>query len=213
MQCDQAQNSRKKVTNAKHGNKKKKNNNAVVFKAQVNCLCKRKCAENIDVVTQQDTFEKFTKLHSWSSQTKYLRTLISKKPTKEPNLDPIIGIKRKENSYNYHFLSENGSLTQVCLHFFANVLQINRGKIFRSMKSCTKNPQAIERRGGPKSRRTPLVDRKYLRDFISKFVSYESHSPTFGSNVSNIKYLHPRLTLRKCTSCTQKIAYLNKEKI
>lgn len=119
-----------------------------------------------------------------------MRSLRTSKPAKE-NLDPIIAIKQKENSNIYHLINENGSLTEVCFRFFTKVFQINRSKVFRSIKSSERNPNVTERRGGPKNRRTHYSDIMHLKNFINKFVAYES------PNVSNMKYLHPRLNIRR----------------
>lgn len=158
----------------KHG-KGKENKEKIVrtFDAQVICLCKKKCAQNVDVLKQQEMFEKFSECPDWSHQTTFLRSLILAQPTTE-KLDPIIDAKTKENSYKYHLFNGSGSLTQVCLPFFIKVLQVSRSKVFRAIDSIKKNPDASEMRGCSKSRRTDSTDMKILKEFIRKFVSYES---------------------------------------
>lgn len=175
MQSNVLQNSCEQITEhtKKDGKKKIKEKEKKVFYCQVNCLCKRKCAERIDILRQQEIFEEFNKLDSWPNQTRYLRALISSRPTKE-NLDPIISTKKKENIYTYHFVNESGSLTQVCLSFFIKVLQVERTKVFRAVDSIKTNPNAIEKRGCSKARGTNSFDLKHLKDFISSFVTYES---------------------------------------
>lgn len=116
---------------------KKKSKKKKSFQLQINCQCKRKCADKIDVLKQQEIFEEFNKNNDWPNQTRFLRSLISHSPQKE-KLDPIIGAKQKENSYAYHFIDENRSLTRVCLSFFTKVLQINRSKVFRAVDSIKK---------------------------------------------------------------------------
>lgn len=59
--------------------KKTKKKKKSIFHGQVNCLCNRKCAQAIDIVTQQELFEKFTKLETWSTQTTFLRAHFNKK--------------------------------------------------------------------------------------------------------------------------------------
>lgn len=163
------------------------------FKAQINCLCKRDCCGNIDVERQREIFENYSKLRKWSAQTQFLRMLVSKKPIKE-NPNPVINLKKRANLYNYHLISENGSLVEVCLSFFTNVIQINRKKVFRAVSSQDKNSKAIELRGSGRKNRVRHSDRLFLKGFFEKCVTYES---CLDSSVSDSKYLHPRLNMRK----------------
>lgn len=179
---------------AKHKkNVGKKEKEKKSFDLQVNCICKRKCAERIDILKQQEAFENFNKLSDWPNQTRFLRSLISSRPTQE-NTDPIISTKKKENTYTYHFMNETGSLTQVCMSFFTKVLQVDRIKVFRAVDTLKKNPNAIEKRGKSTARRTSASDLNHLKNFISSFVTYESSR---NPKKSNEKFLHPRLNLRK----------------
>lgn len=195
MQNNVLQNSCKQSIERKKndGKKKIKVKEKKSFNLQVNCICKRKCAERIDILKQQEIFENFNKLSDWPNQTRFLRGLISSKPTNE-NLDPIISAKKKENSYTYHFVDESGSLTQVCLSFFTKVLQIERTKVFRAVNTMKRNPDAIEKRGKSTARRTNPSDLKHLKNFISSFVAYESSR---NPKKANEKFVHPRLNLRK----------------
>lgn len=177
----------------KHGKGKENKKETDKFDAQVICLCSKKCAQKVDVCNQEEIFEKYKKCKDWPEQTLFLRSLISAKPTTK-KLDPIIDTKMKENSYQYHLFDGSGSLTQVCLRFFIKVLQVSRSKVFRAVDSIKKNPEATEMRGGTKSRRTDSTDMKYLKDFIRKFVSYESSR---NSRMPATKCLHPRLSIRK----------------
>lgn len=195
MQNNQTLDSSKNVKETKHDNENRRKKQTA-FDAQIICSCKKKCAQNIDVLTQQETFEKFTKLKKWSAQTKFLRSLISTNPTKE-NLDPTIETKRRENQHIYHLINEHGSLTQVCLGFFTSLFQISRSKVFRAIKSSKKNPGAVDHRGGKKNRQTHLSDMNHLKQFISKFVGYESRYENSATSVANTKYFHPRLNLRR----------------
>lgn len=66
-----------------------------VFNAQITCPCKFKCHEKIDVVKQKEIFNHYyNDLSNWSAKTKYLRSLVERKPTKE-NLLPRINVKKK----------------------------------------------------------------------------------------------------------------------
>lgn len=195
MQSGVLQNSCKQtVEHTKNvGKKKNKKKQKKSFNLQVNCICKKKCAERIDILKQQEIFENYCKLNDWPNQTRFLRALISSRPMKE-NLDPINSSKKKENSYAYHFVNESGSLAQVCLSFFTKVLQIDRIKVFRAVDTMKKNPEAIEKRGSSTIRRTNPSDLKNVKNFINSFVAYESSRNQMKSNE---KILHPRLNLRK----------------
>lgn len=188
MQSAVSQVSNKQQSKQTKNDAKKKIPEKKSFQLQINCQCKRKCAHQIDVLKQQQIFEEFNKKNDWPNQTRFLRSLISQQPQKE-KLDPIIGAKQKENSYAYHFIDENGSLTRVCLSFFTKVLQISRSKVFRAVDTIKKNPNAIEKRGKAKAPKRNTADVKYLIDFVHKFISYES---SFKPQKSNVKYLHPR---------------------
>lgn len=176
----------------KNGKKKVKEKEQKVFDLQVHCICKRKCAERIDVLKQQEIFQKFNEANDWPSQTRFLRALISCRSTAE-NLNPI-NTAKKENIYTYHFFDESGSLAPVCLSFFTKVLQVERTKVFRAVDTLKSNPNAIEKRGSSTNRRTNALDLKNAKDFISSFVVYESSR---NPKKSHGKFVHPRLSLRK----------------
>lgn len=165
-----------------------------VFQPQVNCVCKRNCAQKIDVSRQQKIFDEFTKpSENWSSQTKLLRSLVTSKSV-EPKLSPVINLKKRVNAHEYFLIDESGSLTTVCVSFFVKVFQITRKRVINAVSSAQKNPLAFELRGRFKRKRDISIDGKYLKEFIDKFVTYESSNHTLDSNT---KYLHPRLTLRR----------------
>lgn len=192
MQSVVPQQSNKQESTPTKNDAKKKIKEKKSFQLQISCTCKRNCAQQIDVLKQQEIFEQFNNQNDWPNQTRFIRSLISIQPQKE-NLDPIIAGKRRENSYAYHFIDENGSLARVCLSFFTNVLQVNRTKVFRAVDTIKRNPNAVEKRGKAK-RPKSTADINYMKDFIRKFVSYES---SCEASKSNVKYLHPRLSLRK----------------
>lgn len=192
MQSAVPQQSNEKQSKPTKNDAKKKIKEKKAFRVQVHCTCKRNCAQQIDVLKQQEIFEQYNNQSDWPNQTRFLRSLISNQPQKE-NLDPIIAAKRRENSYAYHFIDENGSLTRVCLSFFTKVLQVDRSKVFRAVDTIKRNPNAVEKRG--KAKRTKnTADINHMKDFIHKFVSYDS---SHKASKSNVKYLHPRLNLRK----------------
>lgn len=170
-----------------------KKNEIKTFRAQINCTCKRKCADLIDVVTQKEIFDKYYNLPNWSKKTKFLRTIVNRKPVNE-NVDPVANAKKRDFFCEYHLNDSNGENCRVCSSFVENLLQINRHKIFRAIRSKTKNPSAEDRRGKSSRSKTKPEDIALVREFIRSFPYYESN---VKSNASNIKYFHPRLTLQK----------------
>lgn len=209
MQSAVSQNPKKTQSKQTRNDGKKKVQEKKTVQLQINCLCKRKCAEQIDALKQQEIFEEFNSKNNWPTQTRFLRSLISIEPEKE-KLDPVIGAKQKENSYAYHFIDEKGPLTRVCLTFFTKVLQVSRSKVFRAVDTIKKNPDAIEKRGKAKIPKTNTADLKYLKDFVHKFVSYES---SCRPQKLNAKYLHPRLSLRQMFSLYSEDCAFKKRKI
>lgn len=192
-----------KIKRAKQ--EKSSQHNQKKFDAQVNCVCQKGCATHIDVMRQMHIFEEFNKLETWPKQTLFIRSLIVMNPVKE-NLNPIIVHRKKENVYNYHFIDEKGSLTQVCSSFFVKVLQIKRKQVFRAMSSMKTNPNAIERRGSSRSSKNACLNKQYLKEFIDKFVTYENRH-------SSVKYLHPRLNIRKMYQFYQENCVFRKRNI
>lgn len=83
MQSAAPQNSNTQQNKQTQNDAKKKVKEKKPFQLQINCSCKRKCAEQIDVLKQQQIFEKFLKKNDWPSQTRLLRSLISVQPQKE----------------------------------------------------------------------------------------------------------------------------------
>lgn len=65
------------------------------FSAQVNCTCKKDCANLIDVVKQREIFDQFHGLEKWSEKTEFLRSIVKRAEVKE-NLNPHIGVKNKK---------------------------------------------------------------------------------------------------------------------
>lgn len=161
------------------------------FSAQVNCTCKRKCANRIDVIKQREIFDLFHSLEKWSEKTKFLRTIVKRNETKE-NLNPRVGLMTK-NYFSSFFLPDSDDKQQrVCSMFVTKLLQVNRMKIFRAVLSINTNPNANDRRGKTPKKVTASADIEFVKKFIQSFPCYESKTKPKSLD---IKYFHPRLNL------------------
>lgn len=78
------------------------------FKAQVNCTCKRKCADRFDVLAQKDIFEKYYNLNNWSNKTEFLRSIGKIRKRK-----PIQSISNFYRSFFNHCHNMNRKLSGV----------------------------------------------------------------------------------------------------
>lgn len=174
------------------------------FVAHVNCKCRKDCAELIDVVAQKDIFDQFYSLPNWSEKTQFLRSIAKRECVKE-NLNPRIGVKKRDNLFHYYLGDTNGKLQQVCLFFVCKLFQINRTSIFRAVNSTKSNPFAIDRRGKVATRnKTAPADIAFIKEFIETLPCYESQIKP-----CSIKCFHPNLTLHEIyrlydNSCTFK---------
>lgn len=162
------------------------------FSAQINCTCKRNCANLIDACAQKEIFDNFNSL-SFSGKIKYLRSIAKREAVKE-NLNPRVVLKKKEQFTSFYLNDDNGISHRVCSKFVKNFLQINRTKIFRAVSSIEKNPNAADRRGKFPKAKTNSADITFMVDFISTFPRYESK---INAHTSEIKYFHPSLSLKK----------------
>lgn len=161
------------------------------FSAQVNCTCKKKCAERIDVIAQKDIFDIYHSLSKWSKKTQFLRSITKREVVKE-SFNPRINLKSRDHFSSFYLYDASGKTQRVCLSFVTKLLQMHRSKIFRAVSSIYTNPNAIDRRGKTPTRKTSAADIEFIKDFIQTFPCYESKvNPT----PSDIKYFHPRLTL------------------
>lgn len=170
---------------------KKKVKTVVNFNPQVSCPCKKRCAERIDVVSQRDVFNTYHGYSKWRQKVLYLRSIVDRKVAKE-NLNPRPNIKKKDYYSSYFLTDENGKRQQVCSSFVSKILQINRVKLFRAVKSQEKNPAAVDLRGKLSSRKTKPNDIRFLKEFIERFPCFESK---FNSQPSDTKFFHPKLNI------------------
>lgn len=173
-----------------------------VFRAQTTCFCTHKCFDRIDSSRQKQIFDTFYELENWSKKTLFLRTLVKTQSVKV-NWNPIISQKEKTVSNKYHLYDSFGNQQQVCLKFLLNCLQISKHKMCNVYKSVISNETAKDNRGNFPTRKTDDEDVTFVKDFISKLPTYESH---YKLSQSNIKYLSPfwniiRLYREYCIKC------------
>lgn len=172
---------------------KQKCKKRVSFNGQVNCACKRQCANIIDIVRQKEIFDRFHR-QSWCQQTQFLRGAVLRRATGKENVNPTTKVKRKDFVSAYFLRDDHGVMHQVCLHFLSRVLQVNRSRIHRSITSNRTNPSGTDRRGKYPSRKAKLKDVQYMTNFIKIFPQFESR---YCKSHSDTKYVHPNLNIRK----------------
>lgn len=175
-------------------NKSTTQENTKTFRLQVKCnnlSCKRKCAERVDALAQKEIFEKYHSLNSWSAKVLFLRSIAMREMVKE-NLSARVNLKNR-NFYSSYFLDDsNGEIQRVCSAFLIALLQINRTKLFRSLSSIKKNPNAIDHRGKNPKKKTNAADISFLSEFLKTLPQYESK---INPKLSPVKYFHPNLTV------------------
>lgn len=160
-----------------------------IFSGQVNCTCKKKCAEKIDVYEQKEIFTKYWNLRNWSSKVQFLRALVKTSAVRE-NLNPIIQVKKRQQISKYYIFDSSGKHQNVCLHFIARFLQVNQTKMFRALSQTT------DHRGKyPHKRR--ISDSSFLKSFIKKLPTFEAR---FNSPSTGTKFLHPCINFKKMYS-------------
>lgn len=91
---------------------------AKVFYEQTECVCKNKCAQEIDVDRQKVIFKTFYSFENWSKKTLFLRSLVKIRPTKE-NFNPVTTKTRV--IYDYFLSNSSGNQEKVCFGFFFEV--------------------------------------------------------------------------------------------
>lgn len=166
----------------------------VSFSAQVNCRCKRKRAQKIDVLIQKEIFDKFHALDTWSGRVKFIRKLVIRTKSDKENINPLTKMKKKNFNFSCFLVDDHGVTHQVCIPFVTKLLQVNRVKIFRAVSSIKSNPLAIDRRGKFPSRNIKSKDKQFIKQFIECFPKYEHDNNTPQLNK---KYLHPDLNIKK----------------
>lgn len=171
--------------------KREKQMKSVSFSGQVNCVCKRNCATQIDIVRQKEIFDQYNAFKSWNQKTTFLRELVVRKKRDKEDVNPTIQLKKKTSSFSCFFSDDQGVKHRVCIWFVTKLLQIDRSKLFKAIDSTAKNPSAADRRGQYRSR---PEDKQFVMDFIKKIPQYESK---WNRTQSSTKYIHPDLSIKK----------------
>lgn len=158
--------------NTQQKKNQKKSKPSKIFHAQVNCQCKKKCAEIIDVINQKDIFDQFYGYSTWSERTNFLRSIVNQNSVKE-NLNPRINLRSKDFFSTYFFSDATGGKQRVCSTFVTKLLQINRSILFRANSSIKRNPYAIDCRGKAPKKKTAAADTAFVKQFVQSFPCYE----------------------------------------
>lgn len=182
------------ITYTQRRRRRSKQHKQVSFSGQVNCLCKRKCAQNIDIVRQKEIFDKFYALKTWSERVKFIRSVVDRKKCDSEKIIPLIKLKERNFIHSCILRDGRGTKHQVCISFLTKLLQVNRVKIFRAVSSIDSNPSALDGRGKFPARKAKLQDKRFMQDFIESLPKYEHH---YNTSQSSKKYLHPDLNIVK----------------
>ncbi|XP_055713592.1 uncharacterized protein LOC129807986 isoform X2 [Phlebotomus papatasi] len=166
------------------------------FEIQMDCVCKKKCAERIDGLQQQKLFDNFYEM-SASQKTLYLRGCVQRGACKQRICDkmPIIPLKLKKYTNTYLFLDENNISQHVCRKFFLTCLQLGPSSVRNALMSETNNPTAVEKRGRhPPKLKTPTEDRNFAREFIEAIPACKTRG---RKSQNSKKYLSSKLNRTK----------------
>lgn len=163
------------------------------FTGQIDCGCKKHCADKIDILRQKELFDAFYAMENWTEETLFLRTLATRNPVRK-TLNPIKNI-RKHDFHSESFLTDSEQIQhRVCHLFLEKVLQISNKRIFRCLKSQEQNPSAIDFRGKFPSSKTKPSDIEFAKSVLRRLVTYESK---YKMNATYSKYVHPDFNLKK----------------
>lgn len=139
-------------------------------------------------------FDKYHALQSWNHKTAFLRELVSQEKSNKENVNPIIPLKIKDFSFSCIMTDDQGVKHRVCVQFLSKLLQTNRSKLFRAVRSTQNNPLGIDRRGRYPARATKPEDKQFVQDFLKNIPQYESK---WNRSQSSTKLIHPDLSVKK----------------
>lgn len=160
------------------------------FVGQVNCVCKMKCADKIDIARQKEIFDEYHNDLSWSQKVLFIRKFVVRHKIQKTNLNPRIQLKKREFYCDSFLIDGKGEKQKVCQTFLSNVLQVPRATIFRAIASAKRNPNAIDKRGKFPAKQADERDRVFIKKFITELPVYESKR---NRSESSAKFLHPSL--------------------
>lgn len=155
------------------------------FEAQINCVCNRNCAQQIDVLRQRDIFDEYKQMND-NTKTRFLASLAIRYQVQK-NSHPIRNRFNRRFCSKYFLPQENGDLIQVCSHFLLKLFQIPKIKLYRASIALDKQP--IRHRGGTNQIRIKIAARKAVVQFIEKLPRFAS---SHNQPLSNM-YFHPQL--------------------
>lgn len=158
-----------------------------------NVCCKKNCAQRINVDQQKRCFESLYSLSNWTQKTLFLRTLSKRFNTKQ-NANPIKKLKKKDFYHKYYLTNSDGNQMEVCLSFLIKCLQITKSRMIRAMQSTVQNETAKDSRGSYPTKKTDIGDYNFVKQFIKRYPTYESH---YKTSVSNRKYLSSYLNIER----------------
>lgn len=162
------------------------------FCGQIKCVCKKNCADKIDILRQKELFDAFYAMKNWTEKTLFLRSFATRSPTRK-SLDPIKNIQKREFQSKLFLTDSEEIKHQVCFKFLQNALQISNKRMFRCIESEERNPNAIDFRGKFPSRKTNPDDIDFAKSVIKKLVTYETK---YKMCASSPKHVHPNLNLK-----------------
>lgn len=170
---------------------------AKAFQYQANCKCKRKCAEKIDIVRQNEIYNVYYNESLWMQKTMFIRSSVTTSAPikKRSEWLPIIPLKEKKNIFAYRLIDSEGISQEVCRDFFMKCIQVGQSRIRRAMISVRENPNCTEMRGSrPSKNKTKPEDHAAVVTFIKSIPTYESH---YGRAQTERRYLRPGLNMMK----------------
>lgn len=158
---------------------------------EYNHQCRYDCNQNITVTSQKAIFDDFWKLGTWELQTSFLNGVIE-----------IENVKRKSQLATHHknvsCIYKLGGF-RVCKQFFMKTLDVSNKRlqnVVNKKKVASSGIACRDQRGkkGP-TNKIPQERIDVIQEHINKFPRYVSHYSR--EKTSNVKYLDPRLDLKK----------------
>lgn len=162
------------------------------FFGQVNCACKNKCFDKIDIVRQKEIFDEYNSL-TRSQKVLFMRKIVVQRRVGKENLNPI-QLKKREFCCDNYLVDDKGVKHKVCQTFVLKLLQVPRTTLFRAVNSAKVNPNAIDKRGKYPAKRVDSRGKAFIKQFISELPVYESK---YNRSASSAKFLHPGINVKQ----------------
>lgn len=163
------------------------------------CPCPNKCHTLISATQQQNIFVEFYSLDSFDLQSAFLYSQINvaKKARSYCKNEGADVVPKRQMTRFYTLNNAEGSNVKVCKVFFKKILQVSNGRIDRILENkLTGDPAPLDKRGRKEPTNKTTPDKiSGVKDFISKFPTYESHYTP--DKKLDIKYFSPELGIGK----------------